>query len=89
MSYINEYITEQSTHSDLSDLSIFEADFEENKFFSYNPYLAEYEEVQNRKAVFLNRPETNTYKMIAPISAKKKLNNHLPLFSKIKESFFC
>ena len=88
MSYLNEYITEQTIHDDLSDLSVFEADFEENKFFSYNPYLGEYQEVQNRKAVFLNRPDTKTYKMIAPVSPKYKLINHVPLFEKINEAIF-
>jgi len=86
MSYLNEYIAEQSTHGDLSDLSVFDADFEENKFFSHNPYTGEFEKVEGRKAVFLNRPETKTYKMVAPVSPKYKLINHVPLFDKINEA---
>mgnify|MGYP003113806273 CR=1 FL=1 len=86
MSMKHEFLSNEKVHSDLSDLSTFDVNFEQNSIFTKNKYTDEFEEVKDRKGIFLDIPEENTYQFVAPVTSKYKLIKHTDLFSKLNKA---
>ena len=82
----HEFLSNEKVHSDLSDLSTFDVNFEQNSIFTKNKYTNEFEEVKDRKGIFLDIPEQNTYQFVANVTGKYKLIKHIDLFSKLNKA---
>jgi len=83
-----EWLSDQKSHTDISDLSVFDKKFTEDKLFSHNKYTGEYEPVESRTGIYLDIPEEQRYEFKAPVSKKYKLVNHVELFDKLNKAIF-
>ena len=82
-----EWLSDQKSHTDISDLSVFDKTFTEDKLFSHNKYTGEYEPVESRTGIYLDIPEEQRYEFKAPVSKKYKLVNHVELFDKYIKTY--
>ena len=52
-----EWLVDQKSHNDISDLSVFDVKFREDDLFSMNKYTGDYEKVEGRRGIYLDIPE--------------------------------
>ena len=63
-----EWLSDQKSHNDISDLSVFDVKFREDDLFSMNKYTGDYEKVEGRRGIYLDIPEENRFEFKAPVS---------------------
>ena len=51
-----EWLSDQKSHNDISDLSVFDVKFREDDLFSKNKYTGDYEKVEGRTGIYLDIP---------------------------------
>ena len=81
-----EWLTDQKSHNDISDLSVFDVKFREDDLFSKNKYTGDYEKVKGRSGIYLDIPEENRYEFKAPVSNKYKLIQHNDIFNELNKA---
>ena len=64
-----EWLTDQKSHNDISDLSVFDVKFREDDLYSMNSYTGHFEKVEGRRGIYLDIPEENRYEFKAPVSS--------------------
>ena len=60
-----EWLSDQKSHNDISDLSVFDVKFREDDLFSKNKYTGDYEKVTGRRGIYLDIPEENILLTVA------------------------
>ena len=83
-----EWLVDQKSHNDISDLSVFDFKFREDDLFSMNKYTGDYEKVEGRRGIYLDIPEENRYEFKAPVSSKYKLIQHNDIFNELNKAIF-
>ncbi len=81
-----EWLSDQKSHNDISDLSVFDKKFREDDLFSMNKYTGDYEKVEGRRGIYLDIPEENRFEFKAPVSSKYKLIQHNDIFNKLNKA---
>ena len=81
-----EWLSDQKSHNDISDLSVFDKKFREDDLFSKNKYTGDYEKVTGRRGIYLDIPEENRFEFKAPVSSKYKLIQHNDIFNELNKA---
>ena len=81
-----EWLSDQKSHNDISDLSVFDVKFREDDLFSMNKYTGDYEKVEGRTGIYLDIPEEDRYEFKAPVSNKYKLIQHNDIFNELNKA---
>ena len=81
-----EWLSDQKSHTDITDLSVFDKKFKEDDLFSMNKYTGDYEKVEGRRGIYLDIPEENRFEFKAPVSSKYKLIQHNEIFDKLNKA---
>jgi hypothetical protein len=81
-----EWLSDQKSHNDISDLSVFDKKFREDDLFSKNKYTGDYEKVEGRRGIYLDIPEENRFEFKAPVSSKYKLIQHNDIFNELNKA---
>ena len=81
-----EWLSDQKSHNDISDLSVFDVNFREDDLFSKNKYTGDYEKVEGRTGIYLDIPEEDRYEFKAPVSNKYKLIQHNDIFNELNKA---
>jgi len=81
-----EWLVDQKSHNDITDLSVFDKKFREDDLFSKNKYTGDYEKVTGRRGIYLDIPEENRFEFKAPVSSKYKLIQHNDIFNELNKA---
>ena len=81
-----EWLSDQKSHNDISDLSVFDVNFREDDLFSKNKYTGDYEKVEGRTGIYLDIPEEDRYEFKAPVSNIYKLIQHNDIFNELNKA---
>ena len=81
-----EWLVDQKSHNDITDLSVFDKKFREDDLFSKNKYTGDYEKVTGRRGIYLDIPEENRFEFKAPVSSKYKLIQHIDIFNELNKA---